>query len=65
MKDIRARKADETHRETGEGELGEVDLDLEGLLPHGVEGVARDHLRLVLAAVPGNTNDLWKYGNRI
>ena len=42
-----------------------MDLDLEGLLPDGVEGVARDHLRLVLAAVPGNTNDLWKYGNRI
>ena len=60
MKDIRAHEPDETHRETGEGELREVDLDLEGLLPNGVEGIARDHLRLEIAAVPGNTNNLWK-----
>ena len=36
-----------------------MDLDFEGLLPNGVEGIARDHLCLVLAAVPGNTNNLW------
>ena len=35
-------------------------LDLEGLLPDGVEGVARHHLGLVLAAVPGNPHDLSK-----
>ena len=64
MKDIRACKADETHRETGEGELREVDLDFEGLLPNGVEGIARDHLCLVLAAVPGNTNNLWQICTR-
>ena len=60
MKDIQAREADETHRETDEGKLREVDLDFEGLLPNGVEGIARDHLCLVLAAVPGNTNNLWR-----
>ena len=56
---MQVHEPDETHRETGEGELGEVDLDREGLLPNGVEGIARDHLCLVLAAVPGNTNNLW------
>ena len=35
-------------------------LDLEGLLPYWVEGVARYHLGFVLAAVSGNANDLSK-----
>ena len=64
MKDIPAHEPDETHRETGEGKLREVDLDFEGLLPNGVEGIARDHLCLVLAAVPGNTNNLWQICTR-
>ena len=40
MRDMQAHEPDETHRETHKGELGEVDLDLKGLLPNGVEGVA-------------------------
>ena len=64
MKAIQAPEADETHRETGEGKLREVDLDFEGLLPNGVEGIARDHLRLEIAAVPGNTNNLWQICTR-
>ena len=44
--------------EPDEGQLREADLQLEGLLPDGVEGVARGHLGFVLAAVSGKTNHL-------
>ena len=33
-------------------------LDFESLLPNGVEGVAGDHLGFVLAAIPGNAQNL-------
>ena len=44
--------------EADEGQLREADLQLERLLPDGVEGVPRGHLGFVLATVSGKTNHL-------
>ena len=50
--------ADVQDREADKGELGQVDFDVERLLPDGVDSVPRDHFGFVLAAITRNSQNL-------